>query len=477
MNAASSYGTPISKAHAASKEDEDTGVAGAKTNVHVALYWDDVPTESWTASANTSLFVGEQTARSVPNLSRFALFAPSAYGITINVPDGWELHVDGQPNTDSNTLTLGHFAILREPGASFALRIELVERSRRAFGLRLEGAGTILASLAAHACLFGSFAYFMPSLGADDAGELSRDQILRMRAYLDASAEREKEAALEEAGPKGNEQDSAQGGKAIGEAGLMGKPNVTTKGKWSLAGNATPDKVTFDKTREMRDASESGMVALIGTLSQYASPSIAAPWGSTANGADSSTVNGGLWDMPVGESGGFLGLSDHGNGPGGDGNNVGIGLNQIGTIGTRGTPDGSGMGTCGGDKGCGGVHVGGSHTTRAPRMREGKFETTGSLPREVIQRIVRQNFGRFRLCYENGLRTNPSLQGRVAVNFLIGRDGRVVSSNVNSGATELPDANVQSCVAQSFQGLSFPEPQNGSVKVMYPIVFAAGSES
>ena len=26
---------------------------------------------------------------------------------------------------------------------------------------------------------------------------------------------------------------------------------------------------------------------------------------------------------------------------------------------------------------------------------------------EVIQRIVRQNYGRFRLCYENGLRNNP----------------------------------------------------------------------
>ena len=48
------------------------------------------------------------------------------------------------------------------------------------------------------------------------------------------------------------------------------------------------------------------------------------------------------------------------------------------------------------------------------------IETNGRIPAEVIQRIVRQNFGRFRLCYENGLRNNPNLQGRVAVSFVIG---------------------------------------------------------
>jgi len=33
----------------------------------------------------------------------------------------------------------------------------------------------------------------------------------------------------------------------------------------------------------------------------------------------------------------------------------------------------------------------------------------GRLPPEVIQRIVRQKFGRFRLCYEQNLRMQPSL--------------------------------------------------------------------
>ena len=60
-----------------------------------------------------------------------------------------------------------------------------------------------------------------------------------------------------------------------------------------------------------------------------------------------------------------------------------------------------------------------------PQVRMGATQVNGRLPPEVIQRIVRQNFGRFRLCYENGLRNNPNLQGRVSVRFVIGRDGAV----------------------------------------------------
>ena len=96
--------------------------------------------------------------------------------------------------------------------------------------------------------------------------------------------------------------------------------------------------------------------------------------------------------------------------------------------------------------------------------------TSGRLPPEVIQRVVRQNFGRFKACYEGGLRGNPNLQGRVAVRFVINHEGSV--SNVANGGSDLPDAGVVSCVTRSFYGLSFPQPENGIVTVTYPIVFS-----
>lgn len=106
---------------------------------------------------------------------------------------------------------------------------------------------------------------------------------------------------------------------------------------------------------------------------------------------------------------------------------------------------------------------------KPPRVKVGKTTVTGRLPPEVIQRIVRSNFGRFRVCYEAGLRTNPNLSGKVTVRFVISRTGTV--SSVASTA-ELPDSAVVSCVERAFYSLTFPQPEGGIVSVSYPIVFS-----
>jgi hypothetical protein len=116
--------------------------------------------------------------------------------------------------------------------------------------------------------------------------------------------------------------------------------------------------------------------------------------------------------------------------------------------------------------------MGPGHVTTAPKIRVGGVTTSGRLPPEVVQRIVRQNYGRFRMCYENGLHGNPNLTGRVAVRFVIGREGSV--SNAANGGSDLPDSGVVSCVVQAFYGLSFPAPDNGIVSVTYPIMFSPG---
>jgi Ca-activated chloride channel family protein len=90
-----------------------------------------------------------------------------------------------------------------------------------------------------------------------------------------------------------------------------------------------------------------------------------------------------------------------------------------------------------------------------------------------VQRIVRQNFGRFRLCYEAGLRNNPSLEGRVSTRFVIARDGSVATAS--NGGSDLPDAGVVSCVNRAFMGLSFPQPEAGTVTVVFPVMFAPGA--
>jgi TPR repeat protein len=105
-----------------------------------------------------------------------------------------------------------------------------------------------------------------------------------------------------------------------------------------------------------------------------------------------------------------------------------------------------------------------------PTVRFGDATISGKLSSEAVQRVVRQNFGRFRLCYENGLKTNPSLKGKVTVRFTIGRDGTV--ANPGPGPSDLSDAAVVSCVVRSFSFLTFPAPESGAATVDYPITFA-----
>lgn len=152
------------------------------------------------------------------------------------------------------------------------------------------------------------------------------------------------------------------------------------------------------------------------------------------------------------------------------------GLGSIGTLGHGGLGltgvgmGGGGKGDEGTGNGFGAGHLGGSHAVRAPRVRMGGVQVAGRVPPEVIQRIVRQQFGRFRLCYESGLRNNPTLAGRVVTRFVIARDGSV--ANAASAGGDLADSNVTACVVRSFHHLSFPPPEAGTVTVTYPIIFS-----
>ncbi|AKT37184.1 VIT domain-containing protein [Chondromyces crocatus] len=158
-------------------------------------------------------------------------------------------------------------------------------------------------------------------------------------------------------------------------------------------------------------------------------------------------------------------LSGTGRGGGGTGDGA-IGLGKVGVIGHgAGTSAGTGSGFGSGASG----RLGGSHRMPSPRLRAGETTVNGRLPPEVIQRIVRQNFGRFRLCYDAGLQRNPELEGRVTVRFAINAEGSAVG--VGDGGSSLPDATVVGCVVQAFRGLSFPSPEGGVVMVTYPIQF------
>jgi hypothetical protein len=111
---------------------------------------------------------------------------------------------------------------------------------------------------------------------------------------------------------------------------------------------------------------------------------------------------------------------------------------------------------------------------KATKLIETTADIQGRLPPEVIKRIIRANYPRFRACYESGLKRVPDLKGTVSTAFVIDKDGAVESAK-NTGGT-LTDEPVKSCVTGVFKTLSFPEPEGGKVKVTYPIDFQVGDD-
>jgi TonB family protein len=86
---------------------------------------------------------------------------------------------------------------------------------------------------------------------------------------------------------------------------------------------------------------------------------------------------------------------------------------------------------------------------------------------------ARHRWETLRLCYERGLLSQPDLEGRVVVRFVIERDGSV--SGARDGGSDLPDAQVVACVVEAFGRLRFPAPEGGGrVTVSYPIIFTPG---
>jgi hypothetical protein len=217
----------------------------------------------------------------------------------------------------------------------------------------------------------------------------------------------------------------------------------------------------------LEEAANSGIIGLIATMAGGDPNAPTAPWGrEESSGQDERSARGNMFGDTIGDAFGAGGLGLSGVGEGGGGRGQGIGIGNFGGLGHgAGTGPGQGIGS-------GRGHLSGGHQVKAPRIREGTSTVNGRLPPEVIQRIVRQNFGRFRLCYENGLRNSPNLQGRVTVKFVIDRSG-AVAMTADAGS-DIPDSSVTQCVVRGFGNLSFPQPEGGVVTVVYPIMFNPG---
>ncbi len=459
-----------------------TTPADEQLEVQVTQYWGDNVIAQRHAVTGTSLSIGDEGCgfrvpdamqEGTPELVRW-----EGEQLIVTPPVGSTLFVDRMiAESAPFALNQGHSAdvIFGE----FTFRIEVAPREKRPVRTLAEVLAegkysTFAGSAVAHAVLLAAFAFFMPALSNADDGGIDRQRIFEMKSYLNAAAEREQETQPEKTndGQQGGASDPSGGQRAKGNEGAMGgqKP-VDKPGRWSAKGDNRPEDTQLAREHALKEAQEFGMIGLIHTASGADPSAPVVPWGNLMIGSDRESHMGNLWSGDIGDAfGSGLGLT--GNDEGGGGKGEGIGVNDIGGLGR--TMDHR-IGDCGGSADCGMGHghgkLPGNYQPHAPKLTwDPKITTSGRLDPQVIQRIVRQNSGRFVGCYQDGLRNNPRLNGRVAVQFMIGRDGSVALAADTSGS-DLPDMGVRQCVVKAFYGISFPEPTSGTVRVVYPFTF------
>ena len=96
---------------------------------------------------------------------------------------------------------------------------------------------------------------------------------------------------------------------------------------------------------------------------------------------------------------------------------------------------------------------------------------TGKMDRSEIARVVRLRIKFVKGCYERALKKDPTLRGKVVVQFTIGEVGRVTKSKIASSTMQ--SATVGSCILARIASWRFPKPEGGSVTVSFPFVFTA----
>ena len=104
-----------------------------------------------------------------------------------------------------------------------------------------------------------------------------------------------------------------------------------------------------------------------------------------------------------------------------------------------------------------------------PLDEEATFE--GGLDRDQIIAVINKNKGQIIYCYERGLQAQPSIGGRVAVDFTIGPNGTITNAKV--AQTSLGSKFVENCMIAKMKTWQFPKPVGKvNVDVLYPFELA-----
>lgn len=96
--------------------------------------------------------------------------------------------------------------------------------------------------------------------------------------------------------------------------------------------------------------------------------------------------------------------------------------------------------------------------------------TLPALDQSVVKDVVMSYMPAIRNCYNQELKKDPALAGKVVIRFTVGPKGTITQAMVASST--LKNKEVESCMLKEVKSWIFPEPRRGeSVDISFPFVF------
>lgn len=374
--------------------------------------------------------------------------------------------LEGAGVAPERVLPLGIGARVHLHFGSFEVQIAAVaagRRLRRSFG----HAASILPHLGAVtlgvAAIIGSFSLLEPPRGLNQHERAAGEQVLELRSYLEAAAERE--AAV-------RERDGAPAAQEVPAARSSARSSPAQRPGWSGA-EADPQPPTATgllakpttgspRSEEIEEARHFGAIAIMAkALRELADPRLVyrRPMSSEELATMERLFNSG---SAVGEDPSGLALSGTGIGAGHKGQAIAAG--DVRTI------NGGEGGEVARVPGEGWREPNLAHA-RAPRREESI--TSDPLPTATIRRVLHSERGTLQRCFARAHAGVPSpetsLPDTALLRFIVQRDGRV--ADVNASEPPLPPT-VRSCIEGVLYGLTFPNPELRPVPVAYRMALA-----
>ncbi len=129
---------------------------------------------------------------------------------------------------------------------------------------------------------------------------------------------------------------------------------------------------------------------------------------------------------------------------------------------------GDGFGGGLGSRGSGLDSLGAQEQTQPPptgtSLDRANLIILGALDRTVIWPPVEAELATMRSCYDRARESQPALQGRAVVKFVIDKDGAVSSSSLKNTSLNHPE--LEACVLERFQQMAFPAPEGGGIVIV-----------